>query len=633
MKHTTKQFMRGGQIFLYQTKMFTQVTARIGHWAFLLYCLCVGVILLIALHEYLPYYWYGLYSQGLELIGLGNHLIINNSETRITAHHYLTDPIISQDLRVFLSVGKAWLVKAALFALVPMVVLTWLANRYFIKVGDRYSHDQLISGTTLITNPKKLTRLIERSERGASDIKLLGQVPLPKRAEFQGNLFHGSTGTGKTQAIQALLDEIQVAGDPAIIYDKENVLKPHYYQRDNPGHIDLNVFSRDCPNWLMWEEFNNPLEWSNFSMYLMPKSLQGDQPFWVDSARTIFTALAWKLRDHPQRSPIFLLQALLTTSLEELQQLLKGTEAETLVNKEIEKTAISIKSVLATYTKSLRFLAGLETSNQPHFSINHWVKTAFEHQGWLFISSTSKYHHGLKPLLTSWLGLAMSAIQSLPPNTDRRLWLVIDELASLHRLEMLSDTAADIRKFGGCMAVGIQSFSQLQFLYGQHEANAIADLLNSKLYSRSNAADVAKWVSANLGEQVIEEVRESQSYGPNPIRDGNTIGTQRVTRPTVYPSDIESMKDLEYYVRLLGTPQILHTQLAYQERPVIAEPFKERPIDFDALQKITAAALQAENDPRRDEAVKRIQAFEEEAKKLEKTTEPTKEPKIALEQW
>ena len=73
----------------------------------------------------------------------------------------------------------------------------------------------------------------------------------------------------------------------------------------------------------------------------------------------IFSTVAWKMKDHDDRSAIKLLQVLLTTSLDELRGILKVTEAENLVSRDIEKTAISIRAVLATYTKALRFLHGL----------------------------------------------------------------------------------------------------------------------------------------------------------------------------------------------------------------------------------------------------------------------------------
>ena len=454
-----------------------------------------------------------------------------------------------------------------------------------------------------------------KGARGISDVRLLTTLPIPARSEFQGFFFHGSTGSGKTQAMMRLLDEIRRLGEPAIIYDKECTIKPYFF--NEATDLELNPVSALCANWDLWSECDNPMEFGSLATYLIPKAVQGSDPFWVDSARTILTSMAWKIRTRDDKSAIFLLQLLLTTTLDQMRDILKGTESENLVSKEIEKTAISIKSVLATYTKALRFLEGLNTSGKPKFSIKEWVKTATESddtkKGWLFITSRSKYHKEIKPLISLWLGLAMQAIQSLKPNSTQRIWLVMDELASLHRLEMLSDTLADIRKFGGCVAVGIQSISQLEFLYGNHEAHAITDLLNTSLYFRSPKSRVAKWVSEDLGEQVIEEVRESQSYGPNSIRDGNTIATQRVVRKTVDSGTIMTMEDLECFVRLIGSHPIARMKTEYIDRKPHMEPLIERVIDFDALEKINQLALSVQNNPQISDEVKKLRAFDEAA--------------------
>jgi type IV secretory pathway TraG/TraD family ATPase VirD4 len=63
----------------------------------------------------------------------------------------------------------------------------------------------------------------------------------------------------------------------------------------------------------------------------------------------------------------------------------------------------------------------------------------------------------------------------------------------------------------GDASIGIQSISQLEFLYGQHEAYAISDLFNTSVYFRSPKGRVARWVSEDLGEQTLDEVRESRA--------------------------------------------------------------------------------------------------------------------------
>lgn len=615
MKQKTVQFLRGGQIFDYRIKTMTQVTNRILTWAILGFAfLVLCLMILFALPE-LKLLGYQFASNFLKRISYGDAIIWDDGlRGRFTAEHFLNSDVIQAAVH---QARKSIEVKAIrVLGVGGLIYLAFVyyVTQFFIKKGEKYSSDKIISGTRLADSPNELIKSVKKAERGVSEVRLLTTLPIPARSEFQGILFHGSTGTGKTQAIMRLLDEIRHLGEPAIIYDKECTIKPYFFNEDID--VELNPVSTDCANWDLWSECENPMEFGNAAAYLIPKSVQGSDPFWVDSARTILTSMAWKVRKNKDKTAIFLLQLLLTTTLDEMRDILKGTESENLVSKEIEKTAISIKSVLATYTKALRFLEGLDTKKHK-FSIKQWLKEAVEPsntpKGWLFITSKSKYHKEMKPLISLWLGLAMQGIQSLKQTSTKRVWLIMDELASLHRLEMLSDTLADIRKFGGCVAIGIQSIAQLEFLYGNHEAHAIGDLLNTSLYFRSPKSRVAKWVSEDLGEQIIEVVRESQSYGINSVRDGNTISGQREIRKTVDAGTIMTMEDLECFVRLVGNHPVARIKTEYIDRKQLKEPFTERLIDFDALEKINQDALSAENNPEINDEVKKQRAFEEAA--------------------
>lgn len=616
-----RQFIRGGLSFGYETRMMARITHRILMWGIGGYLLVVALLLAMRSHHAMAVLWLKSYASLLAHTGFGTHEVWHSAHGGFTAQYFLHSPklqlAVMQARQVLLHDLYVAMMQACL--IYPVIVI--LCVRFFTKKGAKHSQNKYISGTRLADSPKEFINSVKKSERGVSDVRLLTTLPIPARSEFQGFFFHGSTGSGKTQAMMRLLDEIRRLGEPAIIYDKECTIKPYFFNEKTD--IELNPVSLNCANWDLWTECDNPMEFGSLASYLIPKAVQGSDPFWVDSARTILTSMAWKIRDREDKSAIALLQLLLTTTLDEMRDILKGTESENLVSKEIEKTAISIKSVLATYTKALRFLEGLDRSGVPKFSIKQWIKSVVESanasNGWLFITSQSKYHKEIKPLISLWLGLAMQGIQSLRPNANKRIWLVMDELASLHRLDMLSDTLADIRKFGGCVAVGIQSIAQLEFLYGNHEAHAITDLLNTSLYFRSPKSRVAKWVSEDLGEQVIDEVRESQSYAPNAIRDGNTIVTQQVIRKTVDAGTIMTMEDLECFVRVIGDHPIARIKSGYIDRLEISAPFIERSIDFDALEKIQHLAMEAQNNPLVEVAVKKLQAYEKDAFDYEET--------------
>ncbi len=257
------------------------------------------------------------------------------------------------------------------------------------------------------------------------------------------------------------------------------------------------------------------------------------------------------MRHDNERSLDKLLRLLLTGEFSTLEEYLQGTAAATLVSGKIEKTAISIRSVITTYLKSLQSLSGLEKDNKPAFSIRDYILD--EHRkGWLFISSNGEQHKTLKPLMSMWLAMASLTLLSLTPDRDRRIWFVCDELPSLHKLPLLGETIAEVRKFGGCFLLGMQSFSQLTKVYGQSGAREIFDLLNTRFFFRSPSSDMARLVASELGEEEIEESRENYSYGANSIRDGISLGSQRVTRPIVAYPEILELKDLTCFLRLPG---------------------------------------------------------------------------------
>ena len=601
----TKSFIRGTQIFSYNLAMFVQGMKRVGLWGLLIYVgIFFGLMYLMTskadVNTFAMHYW----SSLLDAVGNGSKIVAGNPlrGNQITAAEVLKSPI---DQAYFKAAASRFIthsiVSAIIGGILYFVAMSFFV-RAFIRKGNKSSFDQILSGTFLAKNIKETIKSVTTP----GNVFIAGVLPMPQYSETQGIMVHGSVGTGKSQMIMHLLDNIRARGDIAIVYDKECTLKPYFFNEKTDK--ELNPLSASCENWDIWQECKTPIEMSALATYLMPKAVQGSDPFWVDAARTIFATVAWKMRHDPDRNIIKLLQVLLTTSLDELRGILTGTEAENLVSKDIEKTAISIRAVMATYTKSLRFMEGLNQTGTP-FAIKDWITEQLNNKadkkGWLFVSSRANFHAEIKPLISAWLGMSLKAVQSLTPNPNRRIWIVMDETASLNRLENLSDIAADIRKFGGCVALGIQSISQLHFIYGRDEATAITDLQNTGIYFRSPRQRVAEWVSQDLGEQVIEEVRESQSYGPNSIRDGNTISRQRVTRRTVDTGTIMNLENLHCYVRLAGNHPITQLSLAYQERKILlAEALVERTIDYDAIEKITVKATQAELNPSRDDGVK-----------------------------
>ena len=287
------------------------------------------------------------------------------------------------------------------------------------------------------------------------------------------------------------------------------------------------------------------------------------------------------MRKDPDRSIRLLLTYLLVADLDKIQAYLKGTEAESLVSDKIEKTAISIKSVLATYLKSLRYIK--EDANP--FSIRKWIQNDADNH-WLFITSLGDRHESLKPLITSWLDIAINTLISLPEDSTRRVWLILDELASLNTLPYLTAGLAEARKFGGCFVIGVQSIAQLRHIYGQDKAKEISSLLNTRFLFRQPDPEISSWSSRNFGELIHEEVSENISYGANSMRDGVSMQRREVRKPVISYSEIMRLPNLSCYVRLPGNFPVCEVSFTYMNREKHHAGFLRREIEDQSFKEL-----------------------------------------------
>ncbi|CDZ79415.1 DNA transport protein TraD [Legionella massiliensis] len=564
-----KHYTRGGQISFHNLRMWDQITKTLTFLCLFLWLVFTGIITWWVtsyeqIQQAIAYY----YACFLHLVGQKQSFTLpfhgqNYRQTVESLLHYSYFKSNANHMVELL--GKSAL---AGFALALFLGLALAA--YFIKRGKAQRANQFIRGSRLETMDKVKQQIIE--EQASSDIRIDG-FPLLAGSEVQHLLVHGTVGTGKSQLIMKILDALRQRGDRVIIYDKGAAFIPHYFDANRDAI--LNPFDARCPNWDLWAEAPRDSDFENMAESLIP--MHGDsEPFWVNAARTVFSSCASVMRNDPERSIEKLLLLLLSCEFSQLEHYLRGTPAATLVSSKIEKTAISIRSVITTYLKSLMTLSGLHSEGSPSFSIREFIMNE-QHKGWLFISSNGEQHTTLKPLISMWLAMASLTLLSLTPNPERRIWFICDELPSLHKLPLLGETIAEVRKFGGCFLLGMQSFAQLTKVYGQAGgAKELFDLLNTRFFFRSPSADMARLVASELGEEEIEESRENYSYGANSIRDGISLGSQRVTRPIIsYPQVLE-LKDLSCFVRLPGHYPVTQLELIHQKRPMQFKGFVAR---------------------------------------------------------
>ncbi|MFA0242464.1 MULTISPECIES: type IV conjugative transfer system coupling protein TraD [Vibrio] len=582
-------FTRGGQITFHSIRMFFQVNNTLVYAAIWSVIALTGVLTWLRAPDNafwsVFYYWrnhiyasfgHNLNSEVTTFWSGKRYVGTLASQLENTQLIDLYDNVIHQiQINFLIAIGIAF-------------AILMLAMSFFKRQGEKQSEDFHVRGfqyaePKVLTNDlKKRAKKLKRQGVGngrISDFKVDGLALFKREFEVQHMLIDGTTGAGKSVMLRKLLRWIRKRGDKAIIYDKGCTFTSKFF--DPSQDTLLNPFDERCANWDVWCDAKDAPDFENIANALIPQHGEGD-PFWVDSARTIFSSAAYRMsQDDKPCSTARLLSLILTSELETLGNFLQGTESASLVSKDIKKTAISIKSVLATYIKSLRFLDGLDDKDakgepkRKPFSITDWVQDD-KQKGFLFLSSNAQQHASLRPLISTWLAIASNAILGLKADEDRRIWVIMDEMPSLHKLPELDNIISEVRKFGGCYVIGLQSYAQLVKTYGKNTADVIFDLLNSRFYFRAPSAQMAQISSKDLGEQEVDVSRENISYGANALRDGVSIGHQTVTRPVVSSSEIQAMDDLQCYLRVPGSSFITQLELHFDKMRDVTPAFIKR---------------------------------------------------------
>ena len=595
MSFNAKDMTQGGQIASMRFRMFGQIANIIFYVLFLLFWVLCGLILMYRLTWQTfvngsVYWWCTTLGPMRDLIRSQPVYFINYYGHQL---QYTSEQILKDKYTVWCG-EQLWtgFVFAAVVSLVICIVAFFVASWVLGHQGKQQSEDEITGGRKLSDKPKEVARQMKR-DGVASDIKI-GDLPILRDSEIQNFCLHGTVGSGKSEVIRRLLNYVRARGDMAIIYDRSCEFVKSYY---DPA-IDkiLNPLDSRCAAWDLWKECLTLPDFDNVSNTLIPMGNKED-PFWQGSGRTIFAEGAYLMRDDKDRSYEKLVDTMLSIKIDKLREYLKSTPAANLVEEKIEKTAISIRAVLTNYVKAIRYLRGIEKNGEP-FTIRDWMRGVREDQpnGWLYISSNADTHASLKPVISMWLSIAIRGLLAMGENRSRRVWIFADELPTLHKLPDLVEILPEARKFGGCYVFGIQSYAQLEDIYGVKPAATLFDVMNTRAFFRSPSKGIAEFAAGEIGEKEHKKASENYSYGADPVRDGVSTGKELKRESLVSYSDIQALPDLSCYVTLPGPYPAVKLALKYKPRPKIAEGFIPRQLSQVADDRLAAVLAARESE-------------------------------------
>ncbi len=587
-----KTFLRGGQVTLHTLRMFGQVMRFIAlAMVTVMLAIAYGGVMLNTSSDQRHYAmkWYEAWAYtrvGAKGDTELNMLTADGTHAPFAIDAILVHPTVQAHEKAFREVLLSWSMIGAIGGGAGFIVLVAL----FVARGANLTRTSVKRGSSMTSAADLRARIgahnrwrmvRNKSLRGRPRYTLAG-VPYPIGSEVQHTAISGTIGSGKTQAISALLEEIRANGDRAVVFDLTGGFIGPFYR---PGQdVILNPLDARSPAWSVFSEAASKAGFDAIAAAMIPRGHRGD-PVWVDSARTVFSTAAQLLVGDRQATNGALVETLLNTDLSTLGAFFAGTPAATIVSDETPRMSNSVRMMLSTYLDCLRLLP----SEGAPFCISDWIRNE-DADGTIFLSSRADMHETLKPLLTVWMDTAVRALMSQARDPSRRVWFILDEVAALQKLPSIMDGLARGRQFGAAFVLGVQAQSQMRDIYGADGAQSLSSVCRTKLILAAADADTAKWYADFLGRQETSRSNENVSFGANTIRDGVVVARQDRIEHLVIPEEIMNLRSLEGFLKMPESFPLARVKIPLVVRKDRVPPFDPRPDQTLLIKRSQAAA-------------------------------------------
>ena len=256
----------------------------------------------------------------------------------------------------------------------------------------------------------------------------------------------------------------------------------------------------------------------------------------------------------------------MSSEVSELAEALHGTATAPLTADGNDRMLSSTRAICGVYLNAWRYLR-----NDGGFSVRRWVREVADgsSQRWLHLVYRDDQMAMLRLLIATWLDLAIVEALSMPEQTGRRLWFVMDELDSLGKVGSLRGGLTKLRKYGGIVVAGLQTIAQVRSTYGYDEAQVLLSCLSTKLILSAGDAETARYCERELGTQEVEHQQVSESRSRqvgNPLGGSQSTNqsVHRTIQSTVLASEIAALPNLHGYLYVAGQP-IIQVVLDYYE--------------------------------------------------------------------
>lgn len=405
------------------------------------------------------------------------------------------------------------------------------------------SNQWVVSGPRLLEGKDALREARRRSgSKKDQDADLYGMwihpdLYMSKKTLARSTLIAGSVGSGKTQILLALLQQIFAHRSAKLfLYDVKGDFSAKF-----PQATIVSCFDSRSRVWWVARDVRTSTQASAFADSLIPED-SGSGKFWTQAARQILLGVVrslqnekpevWTWTDLAQRVSMRAqeMAPILDKSYRKAYGLISNTEGQ---------TAFNVIATLNGFTKVIDDLARAwpdyerfdKKGNRRLFSITDWAMD--DYQGPTKVIVQSGPDAGLAAAyISAMVNVAVPAIISpqLADNEGGRfLGFVFDEMSSIGKINFapLVDKG---RSKGVVFVAGYQDLAQLREIYGDNQVKALQGMVGTHIICQIQMGETREDLSKLLGTQKVARMDNT---------DDARLSNEG--QPVVYPNQLTDM--------------------------------------------------------------------------------------------
>ena len=369
-----------------------------------------------------------------------------------------------------------------------------------------------------------------------------GRSPLTENDETSSFLAVGASGSGKTVIVRSLMQTVlsdvgDGNGTHALVFDPKNDAMSILATFVDLSRVKLfNPLDSRCVNWDTAKDIRSPLECNQLAWALVPRLDQDS--FFERAVRSIIrnSAMSFNLSKLP-----WTLADLLRTLRDKetyARILLRHPQTAHIVRRFLTDPKLSsdIDATLESICGEFEPLAACFERATEKVSI----KDCIENEAVAVIGNYETCRESIQRLNLVLTSIYTHRVLSLPDYSPNRYWQFYDEVSEAGPLKHLSSFSKLARSKGGRLILTFQSLAGLQNtrLFGREGTEDMLSNFGNRFIGRVEDPTTAKWLSDYIGEQDVEQISRTSSFGKGA---SSSETRSRQNQRTLLPSEFMSI--------------------------------------------------------------------------------------------